>query len=290
MRSLTLFFLFLLLQNISCVTFNEAINNLSILESYIQEFKTEKKSSASLNHLITTYIREGVYSSTEWSIAGGSSPSGLDEYIASKDKEKNTTAQSVRKIREIETPSKDKIDFVHLFAVMNGIEFGNSFTGGYSSLVGWGGDTAQLLQDIKGESGTLDELIEIVLTKYLGVKGQFGPADLVSDLDAPVILNNKKDDSTFASIIKDYYESGDYENRVPNFVAVTFPKVTKENLRSKVFDRYSKDSYINILECKYGVRESGFLGCYLPGNIMTKYKNHQMAVAYAFADYLTSRY
>ena len=290
MRSLTLFFLFLLLQNISCVTFNEAINNLSILESYIKEFKTEKKSSASLNHLITTYIREGVYSSTEWSIAGGSSPSGLDEYIASKDKEKNTNAQSVRKIREIETPSKEKIDFVHLFAVMNGIEFGNSFTGGYSSLVGWGGDTAQLLQDIKVESGTLDELIETVLTKYLGIKGQFGPADLVSDLDAPVILNNKKDDNTFASIIKDYYESGDYENRIADFVAITFPGVEKENLRKQVFDRYSKDSYIQILECKYGVRDSGFLGCYLPGNIMTKFKNHQLAAAYGFADYLTSRY
>ena len=133
-------------------------------------------------------------------------------------------------------------------------------------------------------------MIEIVLTKYLGVKGQFGAADLVSDLDAPVILNNKKDDSTFASIIKDYYESGDYENRVADFVAVTFPKVAKDNLRNQVFDRYSKDSYIKILECKYGVRENGLVGCYIPGSIMAKYKNHQMAAAYAFADYLTSRY
>ena len=95
---------------------------------------------------------------------------------------------------------------------MNGIEFGESYTGGYSTLTGWGGDTAQLLQDIKGESGTLDELINIVSTIYLGIKGQFGPADLVSDLDAPIILNAKNNQNTFASIMRNYYENDDYEN------------------------------------------------------------------------------
>lgn len=290
MKPLTLIYLFFFIQHISCITFSEAINNLSILESYIKEYKTEKKSTVSLNHLITSYIREGVYTSTEWSIAGGSIPSGLDEYIASKDKENNSTAQEVRKYREIELPSKEKIDFVHLFAVMNGIEYGDSFTEGYSSLVGWGGDTAQLLQDIKKETGTLDELIQITLTKYLGIKGQFGAADLVSDLDAPVLLSKKKDDNTFSSLMKEYYQGEDYKSRVSNFVDLTFPNVKLENLRKQVFDRYSKDTYINILECKYGVRESGLLGCYLPGNIMTNYKNHQLAVAYAFADYLTTHY
>ena len=203
--------LFLFIENIYTVTFEDAINNLSILESYIKEYKKEKSATDSETHLILSYIRAGKYSSSEWSIACGTFPSDLHSYVQAKDSEKNTEAQKVRIYGEIGLPSKEKFDFVHLFAVMNGINYGNSYTGGYSSLVGWGGDSAQLLQDIKGESGDLDKLVEIVLSKYLGIKGQFGEADLVSDLDAPIILNNKKDDASFADIIKSYYESNEYQ-------------------------------------------------------------------------------
>ena len=290
MKSFQLILLFLFIENIFTVTFTDAINNLAILESYIKEYKKEKSATDSETHLILSYIRAGRYSSSEWSIAGGTFPSDLHSYVQSKDSEKSTNAQEVRKYGEIELPSKEKIDFVHLFAVMNGINYGNSYTGGYSSLVGWGGDSAQLLQDIKGESGDLDKLIETVLSKYLGIKGQFGEADLVSDLDAPVILNNKKDGVSFADTIKNYYETNEYKNRYTNFVKLTFPDSTKDSLRNDAFNRYSKDSLINILECKYGVRDSGVFGCYLPGSILTQYKNHQKAAVYAFADYLLSKY
>lgn len=290
MKSSQLILLFLFIENIYTVTFTDAINNLAILESYIKEYKKDKSVTDSETHLILSYIRAGRYSSSEWSIAGGTFPSDLDSYVQSKDSEKSTKAQEVRKYGEIELPSKEKIDFVHLFAVMNGINYGNSFTGGYSSLVGWGGDSAQLLKDIKGESGDLDKLIETVLSKYLGIKGQFGEADLVSDLDAPVILNNKKDGVSFADTIKSYYETNEYKNRYTNFVKLTFPDSTKDSLRNDAFNRYSKDSLINILECKYGVRDSGVFGCYLPGSILTQYKNHQKAAVYAFADYLLSKY
>ena len=288
MKALTFILLYLFIQNINTVTFSEALKNLAILESYIKEYKTEKSKSTSLIQLITCYIREGIYSSSEWSIAGGSSPSDLDAYIKNKDTEKSTNAQLVRKYGEIELPTNEKLDFVHLFAVMNGIFYGDSYTGVYSSLVGWGGDTAQLLQDIKNESGTLDELVDIVKTKYLGIKGQFGPADLISDIDAPVILSKKTDTNTFSEIIKAYYEGDEYKSRVTNFKKLTFPNVATANLRKEVFNRYSGDSLINILECKYGVRNSGFIGCYLPGSIMAKYQNHQKAAAYGFADYLAS--
>ena len=290
MKSFQLIILFLFIENIYTVTFTEAINNLAILESYIKEYKSEKSATDSENHLILSYIRAGKYSSSEWSIAGGTFPSDLNSYIQAKDSEKNTNAQNVRTYEEIELPSKEKLDFVHLFAVMNGINYGNSFTGGYSSLVGWGGDSAQLLKDIKDESGDLDQLIEIILSKYLGIKGQFGEADLVSDLDAPIILNNKKDGVSFADTIKSYYESNEYKNRYSNFVKLTFPDSTKDSLRNDAFNRYSKDSLINILECKYGVRSNGVFGCYLPGSILTQYKNHQKAAIYAFADYLVSKY
>ena len=54
---------------------------------------------------------------------------------------------------EIVMPSKEKSDFVHLFVAMNGIYHSKSYTGGFSSLVGWGGDTTQLMQDIRNFKG-----------------------------------------------------------------------------------------------------------------------------------------
>lgn len=287
MKILTLFLLYLFIQNINSVTFSEALKDLAILESYIKEYKSGKSISASLNHLVLSYIREGVYTSTEWSIAGGSSPSDLDQYIIDKDAEKNTSARQVRKYREMYLPSGEQIDFVHLFAVMNGIDFGESFTAGYSTLVGWGGDTAELLKDIKDEKGTLDELVEIAKTKYLGIKGAFGPADLISDIDAPIILSKKNDDNTFSEIMQDYYRSKESEDRNNNFIKITFPNVANADLRKEAFNRYSNDMFINVLECKFGVRSS-FLGCVLPGNIITQYQNHEKAAVYAFVDYLTS--
>jgi len=160
------------------------------LEKYIKEYIKEKKPSQTLTHLITCYIRLGAYTGTEWTIAGGTVPNDLSEYIIDKDTSEGTNAQECQKIREIELPNNEKFDFVHFFAVMNGIEFGNSYSAAVAHLVGWGGDTFQLLQDIKNEQGNLEELM-IIAKNYFMVKGGFGPSDFVSDLDAPILLKKK---------------------------------------------------------------------------------------------------
>ena len=272
------------------VTFSEALKNLKVLESYITQYKTEKKSSASLTHLIVSFIREGKYSDTTWSIAGGSFPKDLVTYVNAKDAEKSTTAMSCRTYGNIVLPTKEKIDFVHMFAVMNGIENSKSYSKGFSALVGWGGDSAQLVQDLKKYNGTLDELI-VQASKLLGVKGQFGEGDLNSDLDAPVILNNKTDKNTFAEIIERYYNGDEWKSRVPKFVKLTFPNLKeKSELRTTLFNRYKSDNYIQILECKYGIRKGGsLLGCYSPKGVIAKYVNHQKAAVYALADYLKNK-
>lgn len=288
MKSLCLILTFLLIQNIVTVTFDVAMSNLEILEGYIKEYKSTHTTSSTVKFLTLCYIREGKYDSTQWRIAAGSCPSDLVTYISGKDTEKGTKAADTRTYGEINAPSGDKIDFVHIFACMNGIEYGGSYTGEYSTLVGWGGDTAQLAKDIKGETGTLDELISITRSKYLGIKGSFGQADLISDLDAPVILKKKTDSNTFSSIMKSYYKTAsDYNNRVANFLSLTFPGVakTQSDLRNAVYNRYNSDDYCNVLECNYGIRNSGFT-CYFPGGVISQYKNHQKAAPYAFADYL----
>ena len=137
--------------------FNKVMNDLEDLETYIKEYITEKSyTQSSLTHLIVCYIRLGGYSSSEWQIAGGEIPNDLAEYISSKDEENETSAKKTQTYRDIVTPNGDKIDFVHMFAVMNGIEYGNSYTDNFAHLVGWGGDTEQLLEDIMKKSGDLE--------------------------------------------------------------------------------------------------------------------------------------
>lgn len=290
MKFITTILIFLFFKAIYTATFSEALLNLRKLESYIKQYKDEKQSKVSLNHLILSYIREGKYKGTAWTLAAGSPPSDLEAYIKALDTEKNTNAASCRGYGEIVLPSKEKMDFVHLFATMNGIDHSNSFTDGFSALVGWGGDAAQLAQDLKKFNGTLDQLL-VEANKLLGVKGQFGEGDLISDLDAPIILEKKKDNNTFANIIEEYYKGDEWKSRVPKFVKLTFPTVTdKTQLRQVVFDRYNKDGYIQILECQYGIRVAGrILGCYSPHAVIAQYKNHQKAAVYAFADYLKKR-
>ena len=148
--------------------FNNALADLEDLESYIKEYITEKSyTESSLTHLIVCYIRLGAYKSNEWTIAGGQIPNDLAEYISSKDEENETTAKKTQKYREIITPNGDKIDFVHMFAVMNGIESGNSYSTNFAHLVGWGGDTEQLLEDIMNQNGDLESLIEFAKNNFI---------------------------------------------------------------------------------------------------------------------------
>ena len=275
--------------------FNQAMNDLEDLESYIKEYITEKSyTGSSLTHLIVCFIRLGAYSSSEWQIAGGEIPTDLVEYITSKDEENETSAKKVQSYREIITPNGDKIDFVHMFAVMNGIENGNSYSSGFAHLVGWGGDTEQLLVDIMKKSGDLDSLMELAKNNYFRIKGGFDENDLISDLDGPIILSNKNDNNNFADLMRNYYTNNDNSNRVNKFIQLTFPnlvnKINKESFRNELYNKYTNDLYIRILECKKGIRESGFLGCYLAGNTKSQYTEHQRAAVYVVSDYLFENY
>jgi len=52
------------------------------------------------------------------------------------------------------------------------------------------------------------------VSKFLGIKGQFGEADLISDLDTPIILKKKSETNIFADIIENYYNKGEYKNMI----------------------------------------------------------------------------
>ena len=272
------------------MTFDAAMANLKILESYISQYKTEKSSTLSLNQLILGFIRQGKYDDATWTLVGGNVPKDLLAYIQDQDAKHSTKSLECRSYGDILLPTNKKFDFVHLFAVMNGMDFLPSS----STLVGWGGDLAQLAQDLKNnfkDTTDLDKLI-IEAKKFLGIKGQFGEGDLNADIDAPLILRKKKLGATFAATLQNYYANGEYKAKIRNFVSLTFPEVkSKEELREAVFNKYGNDAFIKILECKYGLRAGGsILKCYSPKDLLPQFVNHQKAAVYAFADYLSDNY
>ena len=276
--------LFLIFPIIFSQTFDAVLDNLKILEGYISEYKTEKEASDSLNHLILAFIRLGKYDSFQWTIAAGTVPSDLYDYVKNKDETHGTNTLMCRKYGDIVLPTKKKIDFVHLFAVMNGMDYLPLA----SALVGWGGDLAQLAQDLKKNFPTLTDLDQLIVEarKFLGIKGQFGEGDLNADIDAPIILKRKKSSITFSDTIRTFYENGDYKYKIRDFVNIIFPDLKdKTKIREYLEANYTDQAFIQILECKYGLRTGSFK-CYLPGDIVPEFANHRKAAIYAFADFL----
>ena len=276
--------LFLIFPIIFSQTFDAVLENLKILEGYISEYKTEKEASDSLNHLILAFIRQGKYDDMQWNIAAGSVPSDLYDYVKNKDETHGTNTLMCRKYGDIVLPTKKKIDFVHLFAVMNGMDYLPLA----SALVGWGGDLAQLAQDLKKNFPTLTDLDQLIVEarKFLGIKGQFGEGDLNADIDAPIILKRKKSSITFSDTIRTFYENGDYKYKIRDFVNIIFPDLKdKTKIREYLEANYTDQAFIQILECKYGLRTGSFK-CYLPGDIVPEFANHRKAAIYAFADFL----
>ena len=285
---------------ITCIGINDEnyekmLKDLYNLENYIKEYIKEKSyTNSTLTHLITCYIRIGVYTDKEWEPVGGLLPDDLVSYITIKDEEKGTSAQATQTYREIVMPNGETIDFVHMFAVMNGIEHGKSFSDIYAHLVGWGSDTEQLLEDIMYQQGDLEYLIQFTKENYFRIKGGFSEADLISDLDGPILLFNKTDDNYFADLIRNYYNSEEFNNRVNKFVELTFPtlvdKVNNETFRNVIYNIYNNDPLINALECKKGMRSKGFAGCYTPSEIKEKYALNQKAAVYVVSDYFFENY
>ncbi len=289
-----LIFSLLVLSVISTVPFNEVIEKLSVLEEYANQYYASSK-SMSVNELILRYVRTGRYTGTEWSLVAGDTPDGFISFVSQKEAEEGTGVSSLRSYSDsdVQLPDGTPTDFVHMFAVMNGIDYSNSFTSDMVTLQGWAGDLAQLFQDIYSQTGTLDKLIAAARSK-LGISGRFGPQDLVSDFDAVAFLKYRYENSgrPFAQLFLEYADSITHDKRVKDFVEKSFPNIqqTQDKMRTTIFNLYDQNTYVQIWECKQGIRQAGsILGiktCYIAGSIASDKVDNHKAAAYAFADYL----
>lgn len=286
----------LIVSSIVCkVPFQEVCQKLSVLENYAKSYYSEKSPGISVNELILRYVRTGRYTGSEWTIAAGDEPTDFIEYVTKRETEEQTGVSALRKYsdKDVDLPDGNPTDFVHMFAVMNGIDYQGSFTADIATLQGWSGDTAQLFQDIFNSTGSLDELIALARTK-LGVSGRFGPQDLISDLDAVGFIKHRYNNPgrSFSELFLDYLNAITHQQRIINFVDNSFPGVlkTRDGLRNTIFNSFSENTFVNIWECKQGIRQPGSIlgikNCYIPGGIQSDKVNNHKAAAYAFADYI----
>lgn len=291
------FFLILLLFVLSTsekVPFDTIVEQLTTLENYAKDYY-KKSTKLSVDQLILRYVRTGKYTGTEWSIVAGDTPDDFISYVEEREKSEGTKVSTLRTYsdKDVDLPDGTPTDVVHMFAVMNGIDYSNSFTDSSVTLQGWAGDLAQLFQDIYSSTGTLDKLIATARSK-LGISGRFGQQDLISDLDAVAFLKYRYEnkDKSFAETFSQYSKEVTQKQRIEDFVEKSFPNIelTQEKLRTKIYSLFSNNSYVQIWECKQGIRQKGSIlgisNCYFPGDIASDKKNNHMAAAYAFADYL----
>lgn len=233
--------------------------------------------------LVLNFIRTGVerYQDDNWETLAGQEIVGFTQYVEQEDAENGTTAMNLKDIviENFILPNGNQADFGHMFGCMN-ISYINK---GSADLSGWAGDICDLLQYSVNEgnvpSGTVDEMAAYILDNCFGVNasGAYGWDDFYGDMDAYYLVNEyNKGGKKFSEIMEAYFTStlSDVERTV-YFMNNRFAVAdSREAVRKAIYESYSADVGLKILESKRG---------------LTSYNALREACCYAFADYVYSQ-
>lgn len=231
------------------------------------------------------YLRTTKYSSNVWNIMAGTMESDFVEYVTQNQGDKNVS--SLRTITEMISPvSNQKLDFIHMFAVINSIENFKSnnqnttisqvLNSNASDLSGWLGDICTLVKEIVDLGAIDDEIQKLANQKFNSSNSTFGSEDLIADIDAVNIMKNYYSSSikTFANVFQDYYFSTTSQQRKSLFVSNVFEKTytSATALANDIISRL----------------HSNFLAQYFCSTLGINFTDHSAqfnAVAMAFANY-----
>lgn len=182
--------------------------------------------------------------------------------------------------------SNEKLDFIHMFAVINSIEnFKNNnqnstisqvLNSNASDLSGWIGDICTLVQEIVNAGVVGDEIQELANQKFNNANSTFSGEDLIADMDAVNIMKKYYSSSlkTFANVFEDYYFSTTSQQRKNLFIS---------NVFEKTYTSASTLADDIILRLKNNFLAQYF--CSTLGISFTEHAEQFNAVAIAFANY-----
>ena len=260
-------------------SYQEFMTQLEVLEQYADEFSVT--SGKDRNLLMINFIRTGVerYRDGNWATLAGEEITEFTEYVEIQDAQNGTTAMDLRDIviDDFRLPNGNQVDFGHMFGTMNIAYVASTAS---ADLGGWAGDICDLLLYSKHfgnvPSGTIDEMADYVLTNCFGVNADdaFGMDDFYGDMDAFYLYTNLKSGaSSMSALMSEYFtETLSNEDRAEYFLKNRFDGLaTKEDVRTAIYDTYSSNAGLLVLEADRGISDEDDL---------------RKACCYAFADYL----
>ena len=258
---------------------------LKVLEGYAAEFAASNSKYSDPNLLVANFIRTGVerYLSAYWSGLAGPEITAFVTYVEGQDAANDTTAMRLRNIviDNFKLPNGNSTDFGHMFGTLNILYYNSSLNS--QDIAGWAGDICDLLtySYYHGNvpAGTVDEMAAYILEYCFGVdaKDAFGWDDFYGDMDAFYLGKEWKGSGKKLSAIMEAYYTSDLDNadRSAYFLNNRFKGLTThEEIRAAVYDAYTKNTAIEILE---GDDDR---------NLTDVDPNLRKAACYAFADYV----
>lgn len=272
----------------SVTNYADFMKNLKVLEGYADAYAAEIYGKDP-GELVLNFIRTGVerYQDDNWNTLAGQENTGFTSYVAAQDAEHSTNAMALKDIviSDFKLPNGNPVDFGHMFGCMN-ISY---VAAGSADLSGWAGDICDLLQyslanlDKINENtdGSVEEMAAYIQENCFGVNasGAYGWDDFYGDMDAYyLIAEYKKAGGTkkFSELMEAYFD-GDLNDtdRTVYFMNNRFAVAdSQEAVRKAIYESYSADVGISILEAKRG---------------LSTYSALRQACCYAFADYVYSQ-
>ena len=272
----------------SVTNYNDFMTNLKVLEGYADAYAAEIYGKDP-GELVLNFIRTGVerYQDDNWNTLAGQENTGFTSFVAAQDTEHGTSAMSLKNIviDNFTLPNGNPVDFGHMFGCMNI----SSVAAGAADLAGWPGDICDLLQYSlanidkinKNTDGSVEEMAAYIQEYCFGVNasGAYGWDDFYGDMDAYYLISEyKKAGGTkkFSELMEAYFD-GDLNDidRTVYFMNNRFAVAdSQEAVRKAIYESYSADVGISILEAKRG---------------LSTYSALRQACCYAFADYVYSQ-
>lgn len=228
-------------------TFDEIITKIKKLEEISKDYNSSNYQLRALQ-----YLRQKRYSSSQWNTFGGTLESDFEEYVLNN--QGDIDVSSLQTLNYITNPlTQEKVDFIHMVAIMNVAIKGNVTNNSINDLVGWGGDLCQLALELKNTGLTGNELEEKANLLFNSENSTFSNQDLLADLDSINISKIYKslveDKQSISYAISQYYKTTTIASRKQNFILTTFSDMDTSNqseFANSIIERLSSSLYIQI--------------------------------------------
>lgn len=229
--------------------FENLLEKINKLEQISLEYNNQFNSTQNAYVRVLQYIRMERYNTSEWNLLGGTIEADFSEYV--KTKQGEFDLETLKNLQNFVIPStNEKVDFVHMIAIMD-IAIKNGLSSNMANdLAGWGGDFCQLVAELKKLNLTGIDLQMKAVELLGGESSSFSEQDLCADLDAINITKTFEDleNKSISNAIKQYYNQFSIALRKTNFLQNAFAE-TFENehyMAQHLIQRLDGNLYIKI--------------------------------------------